>query len=263
MPAGRGYKGPVTVGTEIARWRAIRRLSQLELATRAGTTQRHVSFVESGRSKPGRAMLLRLAESMQLTLRDRNALLFAAGFAPVYPETPLDAPGMKPVHDALRRIIDGHMPYPAVVSDPRGELIAANAAVSVIVDGVDPELARNVYRVALHPEGMAPRVVNLPEWGRHVLDGLRMRNLRSPDQRLEELITELSGYVPDVPPGPDHMGFSVPLRLMYQGTELRLLTTLTSFATALDVTLSELHLEAFLPADDETAALLTSLRFDG
>ncbi|GLZ82077.1 XRE family transcriptional regulator [Actinorhabdospora filicis] len=247
----------MTVGTEIARWRTSRRLSQLELAARAGTTQRHVSFVESGRSKPGRAMLLRLAESMQLTLRERNALLYNAGFAPVYTETPLDAPELRPVHDALRRIIEGHMPYPAVVSDPRGELIAANAAVAAIIaEDVAPELMGNVYRVALHPDGMPRRVLNLAEWGRHVIDGLRMRALRSPDPVLDALIAELAPYVPDAPTGPDHMGFGVPLRLMHRGTELRLLTTLTSFATAVDVTVSELHLEAFLPADEETAAAL-------
>lgn len=253
----------MTVGIEIARWRTSRRLSQLELATRAGTTQRHVSFVESGRSQPGRPMLLRLAESMELTLRERNALLLSAGFAPVYPETPLDAPEMRPVHEALRRVIDGHMPFPAMVSGPRGERIAANAAVEILTEGAAPGLRENAYRLALHPEGMAPRVLNLPEWGRHVLDGLRLRALRSPCPGMDALIEELSGYVPDVAPGPDHLGFSVPLRLMYRGSELRLLTTLTSFATAVDVTVSELHLEAFLPADAVTADVLTGLRSGG
>ncbi|GIG64042.1 helix-turn-helix domain-containing protein [Phytomonospora endophytica] len=249
-----------TFGPELQRWRGSRRLSQLELAARAGTTQRHLSFVESGRSRPGRAMVLRLAESMQLTLRERNELLLSAGYAPVYPESALDEPALRPVRDALHRIIEGHMPYPAVVVRAYGDVVAANEAMSVLTDGAAPWLLKppvNVLRLALHPEGMAPRVRNLDAWGRHVIDSLvRLRALRGHTPELDEFIAELGSYVPPAAPGPDHLGFAVPLRLTYGDGELRLLTTLTSFATAVDVTLAELHLEAFLPADDATVEAL-------
>ncbi|HEY1177231.1 MAG TPA: helix-turn-helix transcriptional regulator [Phytomonospora sp.] len=249
-----------TFGPELQRWRGSRRLSQLELAARAGTTQRHLSFVESGRSRPGRAMVLRLAESMQLTLRERNELLLSAGYAPVYPESALDEPALRPVRDALHRIIEGHMPYPAVVVRAYGEVVVANEAMAVLTDGAAPWLMKppvNVLRLALHPEGMAPRVRNLDAWGRHVIDSLvRLRALRGPTPDLDDFIAELEAYVPAAAPGPDHLGFAVPLRLAYGDGELRLLTTLTSFATAVDVTLAELHLEAFLPADEATGEAL-------
>lgn len=250
-------------GTELRRWRSSRRVSQLELAGRAGTTQRHLSFMESGRSRPGRAIVVRLAESLGLSLRERNSLLLAAGYAPLFPESKLDEPMLRPVRDALENILRGHLPYPAVVVRPYGELVAANDAVDVLTEGAADELLEppvNVLRLALHPKGMAPRVANLPDWGRHVIENLRGRSLRSPDPRLDAFIAELESYVPDTPPGPDHLGFAVPLRLRSDGGELRLLTTLTSFATAVDVTLAELQLEAFLPADAATADLLRARR---
>jgi transcriptional regulator with XRE-family HTH domain len=243
----------------LRRWRAARRLSQLELALRAGTTQRHLSFIERGRSRPGRAIVVRLAETLGLTLRERNALLLAAGFAPAFSESDLDAPGLRAPRQALQRILEGHLPYPAVVVRPYGELVAANAALGLLTEGAAARLLAppvNVLRLALHPEGMAPRVGNLAEWGQHILESLRDRSLRSPDPRLDALIRELEGYLPPARPGPDHLGFAVPLRLRCAEGELRLITTLTSFATAVDVTLSELHLEAFLPADDASAELL-------
>lgn len=205
-------------------------------------------------------MVLRLAESLQLTLRERNELLLSAGFAPVYPESGLDEPALRPVRDALHRIIEGHMPYPAVIVRAYGEIVAANAAMSVLTEGAASWLLKppvNVLRLALHPEGMAPRVVNLGAWGRHVVDSLvRLRALKGDAASLDAFIEELSSYVPTVAPGPEHLGFAVPLQLRYGAGELRLLTTLTSFATAVDVTLAELHLEAFLPADEETAGVL-------
>jgi hypothetical protein len=142
---------------------------------------------------------------------------------------------------------------------PYGELVAANTALAVLTGGAAPELLEppvNVLRLALHPDGMGPRVENLAEWGRHIVESLRNQALRSPDPRLDELITELTGYVPAADPGPDHLGFAVPLRLRCDEGQLHLITTLTSFATAVDITLSELHLEAFLPADDTTAQIL-------
>ncbi|TMR01137.1 helix-turn-helix transcriptional regulator [Actinomadura soli] len=255
--------GPGHFGHELRRWRTRRRVSQLDLAIRADTTQRHLSFLERGRSRPGRAMVVRLAEALGLSLRERNELLLAGGYAPVYAETSLDAPELGPVREALGRILDGHLPYPAVVVRPYGELVAANAAFGVLTQGAAPALLEppvNVLRLALHPDGMARRVVNLVEWGRHITGSLRDRARRSPDPALDAFIAELDGYVPDVEPSADHLGFAVPLRLRAgegaASPELRLITTLTSFATAVDVTLAELRLEAFLPADEETARIL-------
>jgi transcriptional regulator with XRE-family HTH domain len=244
---------------ELRRWRRTRRLSQLDLAIRAGTTQRHLSYVEQGRSRPGRAMVLRLAEALDLSLRDRNGLLLSAGYAPVFPESRLDSRELGAVRDALDRILEGHMPCPAVVVRPYGELVAANRAFSLLTEGCAAELLDppvNVLRLALHPKGLAGRVDNLAEWGGHIIQSLRSESSRSPDPRLDALIAELDGYLPSVEPGPDHLGFAVPLRLHSDDGELHLITTLTSFATAVDITLAELRLEAFLPADDATAAIL-------
>jgi transcriptional regulator with XRE-family HTH domain len=244
---------------ELRRWRTTRRWSQLDLAIYADTTQRYVSFLEQGRSRPGRAMVVRLAETLGLSLRERNGLLLAAGYAPVFAESDLGDPELRPVRTALDRILEGHMPYPAVVVRPHGELVAANPAAGILTEDCSPELLQppvNTLRLALHPDGMARRVVNLAEWGRHVVENLRSHALRSPDPELDRLIAELRSYLPDEVPGPDYVGFAVPLRLRSRDGELRLITTLTTFATALDVTLSELRLEAFLPADDATAKIL-------
>jgi len=249
------------VGTELKRWRGIRRLSQLELAVRAGTTQRHLSFIESGRSQPGRPIVIRLAESLRLSLRERNALLAAAGYAPVFTESAYDEAAMRPVRAALDQIIQGHMPYPALVIAPYGRMVTANAAVDLFFEGAAAELLTppvNMLRLMLHPDGMARRVENMEEWGRHVIGNLRARAARSPDPRLDDLIAELAAYLPDATIGPDHLGFAVPMRLATDDGELRLITTLTSFATATDITLAELHLEAFLPADERTAEALKS-----
>ncbi|GAA1527650.1 helix-turn-helix domain-containing protein [Kribbella lupini] len=226
-----------------------RRLSQLELALRSGTTQRHLSFLESGRSQPGRGLVVRLGESMELSLRERNELLLAAGFAPVYPRTSLDDPALAHVHTALRHLLTGHLPFPAIVVDADHVLLLANDAFGLLTEGVAPYLLEppvNVLRLSLHPDGLAPRILNLGHWAQHILDRLAPGALRD----------ELTGYVPAVEVRPDHLGFAAPLRLKTDQGELRLTTTITSFATALDVTVAELKLEAFLPADAATAALL-------
>ncbi len=184
---------------ELRRWRTARRWSQLELALRAGTTQRHLSYMEQGRSRPGRGIILRLAESLELLLRERNALLLAAGYAPVFAESRLDGPELQPVREALDRILKGHLPYPAIVARPDGELVAANTAIAVLTQGAADHLLAppiNMLRLALHPDGLARRVMNMPEWGRHIIESLRSRALRSPDDNIDVLITELEGYVP-------------------------------------------------------------------
>src|SRR3954469_19315662 len=184
---------PPPFARELLRWRTARRVSQLELASRAGTTQRYVSFIERGRSVPGRTVVIRLAESLGLTLRERNALLLAAGYAPAFSEAPLDAAELKPVREALDGILEGHLPYPAVVAGPRGELVAANAAFDVLTEGAAPELLKppvNLLRLALHPRGTASRVVNLEAWGRHIVENLRARARTSPDPRLDDLAEE-------------------------------------------------------------------------
>ncbi len=257
VPSPGARTGGVDFPQALREGRTRRSLSQLQLALRAETTQRHVSFLESGRSEPGRDMVVRLAESLRLPLRERNALLLSAGYAPAYPETPLGDPALESVRAALEHVVAAHRPYPAIVVDRHGGLVLANEAFGLLTEGAAPELlgpAANVYRLALHPRGVAPRIVNLAEWGRHILDGL----LREPDDRLADLHAELSAYVPPAGPEHGHLGFAVPLRLRSDAGDLRLMTTITTFATAVDVTVAELRLEAFLPADQATAAILTA-----
>ncbi|WP_043841212.1 helix-turn-helix domain-containing protein [Amycolatopsis taiwanensis] len=241
-------------------WRVQRRLSQLELALRAGTTQRHVSFLENGRSAPGRGIVVRIAESLRLPLRERNALLRMAGYAPSYPETRLDDPSLRPVLDGLRRLLDGHRPYPAIVVNAFSDLVAANDGFNVLTEGVAPELLGppvNVLRLALHPRGMAPRIINFDDWAQHVLERPRQEHARAPHERHVAMLAELEGYLPRPRAlGEEHLGFAVPMRLRSSHGELRLITAITTFTTAVDVTISELRLETFLPADAETAAAL-------
>ncbi|WOX21387.1 helix-turn-helix transcriptional regulator [Streptomyces solicathayae] len=254
---------PNGLGRSLRDWRTRRRVSQLELATRAGTTQRYVSFIESGRSLPGRAMVVRIAESLEVPLRERNALLLAAGYAPAYQESRLDDPRLAPVRAALTQVMEAHHPYPAVIVDRYADLVACNAAFTALVATADPALLTppvDVARLLLHPRGLAPRIVNLEEWAWHILDAMNTEAVRNPDDRLTQRAAELARLVPERPsnPGPDYVGFAVPLRLRVPGSteELRLLTTLTRFGTAADVTVAELKLEAFLPADARTAELL-------
>jgi hypothetical protein len=204
-------------------------------------------------------MIIRIAESLQVPLRERNELLVAGGYAPAYAETPYDAPALSAVLDALGRVLDGHRPYPAIVIDRRGDLIRANSSFDTLVEGVAPQLLTgpvSVPRLLLHPDGLAPRIVNLAEWGWHVVDGVAREAALTPYAGAHELVEELSALLPPRVVTPDHVGFAVPLRLRSAAGELRLVTTLTRFGTTTDVTVSELRMEAFLPADDATAAAL-------
>jgi transcriptional regulator with XRE-family HTH domain len=252
-----------TAGDLLRQWRERRRRSQLDLALDAGVSTRHLSFVETGRSRPSRDMLLRLAEALELPLRERNHLLLAGGYAPAYGQAPLDSPAMAGVRAVLRQVLTGHEPYPAVVVDRGWNLVDANASAYLFTGRADPALLAppvNVLRVSLHPDGMAPMIANLGEWRAHLLGRLRRQIALTADPGLAELHEELRGYPCDQPepevevPGPGDV--AVPLRVRHGGRELSFLSIMATFGTPLDVTVSELAIESFFPADPETAALL-------
>jgi transcriptional regulator with XRE-family HTH domain len=249
------------LGLLLRDWRRRRRLSQLDLALDAGVSARHLSFVETGRSKASREMVLLLAEQLDVPLRDRNQLLLAAGYAPVFEERPIDAPEMAPVREALDVVLKGHEPYPALVVDRGWNLVAANASVQLLTAMVAPELLEpplNVLRASLHPDGMAPNIVNLGEWRAHVLDRLRRQVALTADDELAALYAELAAYPggEDVQHAVTGGEIAVPVRLRTEVGELAFFSTVTTFGTAVDITLAELSIEAFFPADEATAALL-------
>lgn len=245
-------------------WRIRRRMSQLELASTAGISARHLSFVETGRSRPSRAMLLHLAENLDVPLRERNPLLVAGGYAPTYHATDFHAPEMQSVREAVERILAAHEPYPAILVDRRWQLVGANRAATVLVDGVAPELLAptcNVLRVSLHPQGVAPRIANIAQWSAHIIDNLRRQIAVTGDDELRELELELVGYAADMgvalPPAAEPARpIAMPMRLRTDAGELALMTMIATFGTALDITLAELSLETFLPADAATASAL-------
>lgn len=256
------------VGDLLRQWRQRRRLSQLALATDAGISQRHLSFLESGRSLPSRGMLLHLTQRLALPLRERNRLLLAAGLSPRYGERPLDAPDLAPVRRVIERLLEGHVPYPALAVDRHWTLLAANRALAPLLDGIAPALLEppvNVLRLSLHPDGLAPRIGNFHEWRDHVLERLARQFDGAGDPRLLDLAEELKGY--PAPPGaspsdgpPPHSGILVPLELtLASGETLSLLSTTTVFGTPLDITLEELAIESFFPADEATAETLRRL----
>jgi transcriptional regulator with XRE-family HTH domain len=258
---------PRGVGELLREWRERRRLSQLELAIQAEISTRHLSFVETGRSVPSRDMVLHLAEQLELPLRERNQLLLAAGYAPVYPERALDSPQLAAVRAALRQLLAGHEPYPAAVVDRSWTLVEANASVALLTGGVAADLLAppvNVLRLSLHPSGLAPRIVNLGEWRAHLLGRLRRQVAFTADPELSALYTELRGYPCDQPapevelPGPGDV--AVPLRLRHGERELCFVSTVATFGTPLDVTVAELVIESFFPADAGTAAALRADR---
>src|SRR5688500_6624033 len=252
------------LGELLRDWRQRRRLSQLDLAVDAGVSARHLSFLETGRSKPSREMVLRLAEELAVPLRDRNRLLLAAGFAPAYEERPLEAPEMEPVRRSVAQVLTGHEPFPAAVVDRWWNLVAANRNVALFLEGVAAELLEppaNVLRVSLHPDGMAPRIANLAEWRGHLLDRLRREVAATADGRLGELLEEVSGYPAPpaaAPERPARGAIAVPLRLHDGDRELAFFSTVATFGTAVDVTVAELSIEAFFPADARTAEFLHS-----
>ena len=251
-----------TVGEVLRDWRRRRRFSQLDLAGEADISTRHLSFVESGRAVPSRGMLLRLAETLRLSLRERNRLLLAGGYAPVYIERALDAPEMRAAKAAVETVLAAHAPFPALAVDRHWTLIAANDALTPLLAGVAPRLLQppvNVMRLSLCPDGLAPAIVNLAEWRRHLLARLLHEADTTGDAALLELHRELKALPsPSFAPAAPHSGIAVPLVLRHpaSGARLSFLSTTTVFGTATDVTLGELTLECFYPADEETRAAL-------
>ncbi|MEW2130813.1 helix-turn-helix transcriptional regulator [Streptomyces sp. NPDC005435] len=264
-----GAAGEAHVGSLLRGWRRMRRFTQLELALKADSSARHISFIETGRSVPSRSMVLHLAEQLNVPVRDRNSLLVAAGYAPSYPETPLSAPAMAPVRTGLEQLLTAYEPHPALVMDGMYDVVAANRGVALLLDGVAAHLLRpplNAMRLTLHPEGLAPRIRNLGEWRAHLLERMeRQATLRASDA-LRELYEEVAAYpVPgNESPDPDARAphphpYALPLRIEAGGRVLSFLSTATTFNTPMDVTVSELAVETFLPADAETAAILREL----
>lgn len=250
------------VGEHLRDWRTRRRMSQLDLALEAEISTRHLSFLETGRAQPSREMLLHLSDQLEIPLRERNVILVAAGFAPVFPERSLEAPELAAARRAVDVILKAHEPYPALVVDLRWNLVAANAAVAPLLEGVDPALlgpTLNVMRLSLHPNGLAPRIANLGEWHHHALERLRRQAELTADPGLLALIEEIRGY--PRPPAPDRRpedfgNVVIPFQLMAGDTLLSLFGTTTVFGTPVDITLSELTLETFFPADAATADAL-------
>jgi len=258
---------PRPVGEQLRDWRQRRHLSQLDLAGLADISSRHLSFMETGRSLPSRAMLLRLSDRLDVPLRERNQLFVAAGFAPVYGERRLDDPALQDARRAIDMVLRGHEPYPALAIDRHWRMQAANRAVAPFLQGVAPELLEppvNVLRLSLHPEGVAPRIVNLGEWRAHLLQRLRQQVEATGDPVLEALLQELLTYpAPEHEETPSPTAFVVPMRLRTEVGELSFLSTTTVFGTPVEVTLSELAIESFFPADAKTAKVLRTMSLVG
>lgn len=257
----------LTFGDHLRQWRQRRRMSQLDLAGEADISTRHLSFVETGRSVPSREMVLRLAERLDVPLRERNALLIAAGYAPMYRERPFDDPALATAREAVQLILRSHEPYPALAVDRHWNLLASNAMVGPLLAAVDPSLLQppvNVLRLSLHPQGLAPQIVNLGQWRHHLFERLRRQVQVTGDAALQALLEELRAY--PVPEGGEHtrldgevLGVAMPFRLRTPAGTLNFISTVTIFGTPVDVTLEELALETFFPADAATAEALRAM----
>jgi transcriptional regulator with XRE-family HTH domain len=254
------------VGPLVRDWRLRRHRSQMDLALDVGVSPRHLSFVETGRARPSPELVLALADHLEVPLRERNVLLVAAGHAPRYEERSLDDPQLATARAALQRLLDTHDPYPGVVVDRAWNVVLANRAAGLLTGGIAPSLLgppMNVFRVCLHPDGLASRTRNFPEWATYLLGQLRRACVLTGDPALAALLDEVSSY-PDVAalgdwhraPADDAPALLVPVRLDLDGVELSLFTTMTTFGTPQDITLDEVSVELFFPADDESEQLL-------
>jgi transcriptional regulator with XRE-family HTH domain len=258
---------PSPFGERLRHWRQHRRLSQLDLAHVADVSTRHLSYVETGRASPSRDMVLRLVDRLEVPLRERNALLEAAGFAPMYRERPLEAPDMAPARAAVQRILECHEPWPALAMDRHWNLVMANRMVPPLMAGASPALLQgtiNVLRLSLHPEGLAPRIANLRQWREHLFERLRQQIHATGDETLAALLGELKGYPESFGseavslPG-EHHGVLMPFQFSTDHGVLNLVSTTTVFGSPVDITLQELALETFFPADEATAESLRTL----
>ena len=253
------------IGPMLRDWRRRRRRTQLDLALDAGISAKHLSFVETGRSSPSSEMVLRLAEQLEVPFRERNLMLLAAGYAPAFPELTLEDPELELLQSGLESILAAHEPYPAVAFDRSWNLVAANSAIAVLTEGVDPALLAspaNVMRISLHPDGMAPRIVNLGEVHAHFLDRLRRQVAVNGDEQLAALIEEIAGYpAPELAPDSNSRTMLGPVRLRGAGgIELSFFGMFATFDTPFDVTTSELAIEFIFPAASVTAAALDHSR---
>ncbi|WP_328731165.1 helix-turn-helix transcriptional regulator [Streptomyces caniferus] len=252
------------VGALLREWRDRRRISQLELALRADSSARHISFIETGRSRPSQEMVLRLADHLDIPVRERNALLIAAGYAPTFPETPLDDPSMAALRSGMERLLTGYEPFPALVVDGTYDVQAANRGITMLLEGLSPALLRpplNAMRLTMHPDGLAPRIRNYREWRSHLLAQMERQLALMRSSPLRALYDEVSAY--PLPPGGretaafgEHAPFALPMMIEHHDTVLSFISTIATFNTPMDVTVSELAVETFLPADPETAAYL-------
>ncbi|MFD7294058.1 helix-turn-helix domain-containing protein [Streptomyces sp. NPDC059897] len=264
-------KNPSEVGTLLRGWRERRRVSQLELALRAESSARHISFVETGRSRPSEDFLLRLAEHLDVPMRERNALLLAAGYAPRFKETPLDDPSLGVLREGLDTLLRGYEPYPAFIVDATFNVIAANGGIALLMSSAPAHLLTeplNAMRLTLHPEGLAPRIRNLREWRGHLLAQMEQQFALTRSQPLRELYEEVSAY--PLPPGTDTDAagpatpmvpyFALPMVIEHEGQVLSFVSSISTFNTPMDVTVAELAVETLLPADPATAKYLHSAR---
>lgn len=263
-------QSPPSAGALLRLWRKRRRLSQLELSNRAQISSRHLSFVESGRSTPSRQLLVHLTKTLEIPLRERNRLLLAAGYAPIYGATPWSSSQLSAVREAVQLVLTGLEPYPALAVDRCWNLVEANRSVGLMINDAAAELLSppvNVLRLSMHPAGLASRISNLGQWRAHVLTRLRRQVDYTADPDLAALHKELQGYpcsdhAPDTEvPGPHDL--VIPLRMQVGNQQLSLLSTTTVFGTPQDVTVAELAIESFLPADQATADILTAAQANG
>lgn len=257
---------PPPIGGLLRRWRQRRRLSQLDLACDAGISTRHLSFLETGRAQPSRDMVLLLSEQLDVPVRERNVLLVAAGFAPIFPERPLDDPALAPARAAIDLVLDRQKPYPAFALDRHWQIVASNAALPQLYEDVAADLLQppiNALRLSLHPRGLAPRIANLAEWRAHLLYRLRRQVELTADATLIELLREVSAYPagshPPISASHAEQEIAVPFRIKIGGDTLSFFSLTTVFGSPIDVALSELALELFFPADDATDAAVRQM----
>jgi transcriptional regulator with XRE-family HTH domain len=254
---------PLHVGEHLREWRQRRHLSQLDLAVDAEISARHLSFLETGRAAPSRDMVLRLAERLEVPLRERNVLLVAAGFAPAFPQRALDDPALTSARRAIELVLRAHEPNPALAYDRHWNLVSANRMVAPLLAGVPERLLGqplNILRLAFHPEGLAPRTVNLGEWAAHLLERLHRQCEATADPELLKLYQDLRRYPIPARAGPVSAdNVAIPFKLRHDGVVLSFISTTMVFGTPVDITLSELALETFFPADDLTAERLREM----